>query len=97
MNTANHNKSAKEVINTAYKGKTNFMTPTQIDFGFVRNRTLAYELSRGNAMFGKGHMYGVSIVNVETGKPEYELGKGAFETIAEAKEYIKFLDENSTI
>lgn len=92
MNQVTHNISARDVINIAYKGQKNFMTPTQIDFGFARKGQLAYELSRGKAIFGKGYIYGVSVVTVETRKPDYELGKGGFETIEEAKEYIKSLE-----
>lgn len=87
--------TAGEIIGKAYNHKANFMTPEVLKTGFLQDGKYAYELSRGNGMFGKRYMYGVSVVTAETCKPEYDLGKGGFDDLQEAKEYINQLDNNS--
>ena len=87
--------TAGEIIGKAYNHKANFMTPEILENGFLQNGKYAYELSRGSGMFGKKYMYGVTVVTVETCKPEYDLSQGGFDDIEEAREYINQLNNRS--
>jgi hypothetical protein len=81
--------TATEILNRAYKGNKNIMTPNVISIGKLDYHT-AYELSTGRGMDNQ-EIFGVTIVKYDskTGeyKPQYEQSR-LFQNRKEAEEYI---------
>jgi len=80
---------AKEIINLAYKGRRNIMTPKVLGYGKI-SETLAYEISQGT---GLNHevIYGVTFVRLNKDGsvvPEYDLSKMCWSK-KEVKKYIQ--------
>ena len=71
-----------------FRGR-NMVTPNIIETGFAGQ--YAYELSSGDAIFSDGQLYGVTLANRFTAERDYDASKGGFDTIDEAREYIKGL------
>ena len=90
-------KFARRIINQAYNGHLNVMTPSIYEYGWV-NDTMAYEISHGTGIFSQ-YMVGVTLVSLDehlNSIKEYDLsscfsGDDLGDTVEEAKNYIKEL------
>ena len=84
--------SASEIFRRRFKGSKNFMTP-QIENRGKINRNVAFEVSSGRRIIGKGRMFGVTVVSVaKSGKTRSLHDKSsAFETRGAATSYINKL------
>jgi hypothetical protein len=52
-----------EVIRKEYKGSANMMTPNIVEYGWIIENEMAYEISSGNGIYAE-KIYGVSVVSI---------------------------------
>lgn len=89
------------IINKAYKGYPNIMTPTVIEYGWIsEEKQTAYELSKGDGIPARNQrpptIYGVTVARYSpaTGAvPDYDLSK-CLHSPEEAREYIAQLKKD---
>ena len=94
-------KSAKEAIKEMYGESNNCVTPNVYSYGWIDEKNMAYELSKGDSFFQNLYLVGVSIVREEEeGKWEKATdistcfsGNNEGEVLKKAKNYIEELQE----
>lgn len=86
-------------LNDIFVGQ-NFMTPEVLEYGFIKENHVAFELSTGTDFDQKpifGNMFGVTVAIKEKhfrwNQTEHQWNK-VFETIGEARDYINELKEH---
>jgi hypothetical protein len=85
------------IFNKAFGGQPNFITPDLEHYGRL-NSDAVYELSSGDAVFGEGKIYGVTVLLRIKGKwsREHDLSLGGLGAES-AVDYIKELKEKKCL
>ena len=92
-----------DIFHREYGDSKNFMTPEVLDRGEISSGIqgvqIAYELSKGEAIFGKGYLFGVSLVvySDKYGTTNRVVAPYAtvFRSLKEAKEHVEDLKLNA--
>lgn len=81
------------IVKAEYGCSKNFITPNVIRYGWIRDQTMAYELSSGSGMETGSTIWGVSIVEMTDWGPRRrtDISRGGFRSCQQAESYIKEL------
>lgn len=92
VNRIHNSPEATRIVNRAFNGHRNVMTPYWRDS--ILTPEYAIELSEGdsidNVHTGNGGLWGVTVVDRQTGQPLHSISK-SFDSRREADEYIRSL------